>query len=161
MDWADENLLLIDCPNFKDFIFQSREPFFPKERMEDFWDHLVTNLTSSQGNILSLYVVSRLIFFLSRILDLCIVSIVKTFQQEMYMNKFFQWLLTNPKKRCFMSIFTIFLILVCVSILCSFITNFFLFMYLAISVDDSEESSNRKKTSNHDKDGIEYSKIYI
>ena len=57
-----------------------------------------------------------------------------------------------------MSIFTIFLILVCVSILCSFITNFFLFMYLAISVDDSEESSNRKKTSNHDKDGIEYSK---
>ena len=31
-------------------------------------------------------------------------------------------------------------------------------MYLAISVDDLEESSNRKKTSNHDKDGIEYSK---
>lgn len=40
--------------------------FFSKENIQEVWDHMVSKLISSQGTILSLYVASRVLCYLTK-----------------------------------------------------------------------------------------------
>ena len=61
MDWRDDNLPLTDVPVFNGINPTSRKHVFPKERMDMFWNHIVSNLSSSDGTVISLYAGSRLV----------------------------------------------------------------------------------------------------
>ena len=87
MDWRDDNLPLTDVLVFNGINPTSKKHGLPKERTKMFWNHIVSNLFSSDGTVISLYVGSRLVHSLNGSPNRVVISIKEIVHQELYMKK--------------------------------------------------------------------------
>lgn len=98
LDLVDDNLSFGDWLHFNDLKMDGRLHFIRKERTQELQNHLVDILTSLEGIVILLYVVSRFISMLIQLEKRDIVSIVESVEKEMYMKKCFAELSKHPSR---------------------------------------------------------------